>query len=445
MDSFEGITGAVLRAWALTGEGRLDEAYASLGGLAGGGLEDFLVFHRALMAGVAGRPDLSVSLAQDAYDIDAQTPDIVEAYARALGNVGRFDDALDVVVQYEARGFNHPLVSEVKQALLAKRRPGPMAASAQQGAADMFYSIGVALSRDGSNEIGIVLLRLGNYLDPRNDLISYSIAQLYDAASQPQAANRIYEAIPSASPMKAMAIVRVADNLDAMGDRPEAIKRLEQIVSDSPNDLDAVSALGDLLRADKQYIKAADAYSKALEITGGKSPADWRYFYVRGIAYERAKQWPKAESDLEAALKLNPGQPQVLNYLGYSWVDQGMNLDAALQMIQRAIDGSPQEDGYIIDSLGWAYYRLGRYDEAVKELERAAILKPVDPEINDHLGDAYWKVGRKLEARFQWNVASSVDEEGNVRARVLPKLANGLDAVPVTEESAPIVEDPATN
>jgi tetratricopeptide (TPR) repeat protein len=132
----------------------------------------------------------------------------------------------------------------------------------------------------------------------------------------------------------------------------------------------------------------------------------------------------------------------VLNYLGYSWVDKGMNLTRALDMIQKAVQASPN-DGYIIDSLGWAYYRLGRYSDAVTQLEQAATLRPNDPEINDHLGDAYWKVGRKLEAKFQWNVAYSMDTEGNVKARVAPKLKGGLDAAPKTGDSAPALDDTA--
>jgi nucleoid-associated protein YgaU len=143
---------------------------------------------------------------------------------------------------------------------------------------------------------------------------------------------------------------------------------------------------------------------------------------VRGIAYERNKEWPKAEADFKRALELKPDQPQVLNYLGYSWVDQGMNLEPALKMIETAVAAAPN-DGYIIDSLGWAFYRLGRYEEAVETLERAVQLRPNDPEINDHLGDAYFHAGRPLEARFQWNVALAMDEDGNVKARVLPKLA----------------------
>ncbi|MBN9310218.1 tetratricopeptide repeat protein, partial [Devosia sp.] len=139
------------------------------------------------------------------------------------------------------------------------------------------------------------------------------------------------------------------------------------------------------------------------------------------------------------ALQLNPDQPQVLNYLGYSWVDQGVNLIPALDMIQKAVAAAPN-DGYIIDSLGWAYYRLGRFDEAVQQLELAVQLRSTDPEINDHLGDAYWRAGRTLEAKFQWNIAASVDKEGNVKARVAKKLAEGLDAVEAAPERGPVAE-----
>src|SRR5690606_33991930 len=147
-------------------------------------------------------------------------------------------------------------------------------------------------------------------------------------------------------------------------------------------------------------------------------PHQWTLFYFRGIAYERAKQWDKAEADLLQALALFPEQPHVLNYLGYSWVDQGMHLDEAMDMIARAVELRPN-DGYIVDSLGWAHYRLGNYEEAVRELERAVELRPEDPVINDHLGDAYWKVGRRLEARFQWAHARDLDPEPDALEEIL--------------------------
>ncbi|MEO8757263.1 MAG: tetratricopeptide repeat protein [Devosia sp.] len=436
--TFEGVTGAILKAWALTGEGKLDEAFASLDKLSNGGLDEFLVFHRAIMADVAGRTDEAIKYITDAHDADPYTPDVVEAYARILGNAGQYDKAMDAIVDFEAQGLNHPVVEEVKTALAHKQRPGLYADSVQAGAAEMFHSVGVAFARDGTSDVSLVLLRLGAYLDPKNDTIQLVIGQLYDSAGQHEMANAVYDAIPIGSPMKAMAVVRVADNLDAMGDRPEAIRRLSNIVTTAPNDVDAISVLGDLLRSDKQYRAAADAYTKALGVTGGQTPGDWRFYYVRGIAFERSDQFPLAEKDFLKALDLNPNQPQVLNYLGYSWVDKGLNLTRALDMIQKAVNASPN-DGYIIDSLGWAYYRLGRYADAVTQLEQAATLRPNDPEINDHLGDAYWRVGRKLEAHFQWNVAYSMDTDGSVKARVGPKLTGGLDAAPKSGESAPAV------
>jgi Flp pilus assembly protein TadD len=314
----------------------------------------------------------------------------------------------------------------------AKRRPGVFATSVQLGAAEMFHGIGVALSRDGSKDLALVFLRLGHYLDPNADVIGLAAGLLLDSEGQHDAANEIYDAVASSSPMKPTAVVRVAQNLDAMGDRAEALRRLRNIVATRPGDLDAVSVLGDLLRYDEQYVEAVDAYTKALEITGGESPADWRFYYVRGIANERAKHWPQAEADFLKALDLNPDQPSVLNYLGYSWIDMDMNLDEALGMIEKAVEAQPQ-DGYVVDSLGWAFYKLGRIDEAVETLERAVMLRPNDAEINDHLGDAYWKAGRRLEAEFQWKVAKSVDEVGNVAERVGPKLIDGLTPATATE------------
>src|SRR5690606_1186478 len=193
-------------------------------------------------------------------------------------------------------------------------KPGAFATNVQVGAAEMFHGIGIALTRDRSFDLALLFMRLGTYLDPSADVISLALGQVLDAADQHEDANAIYDAIPATSPMKPTAVVRIAQNLDNMGDREEAIRRLTNIVAINPDDIEAVASLGDLLRTDERYLEAADAYTKALEITGGELASDWRYYYVRGIAYERAKEWPKAEADFLRALELNPDQPQVLNY-----------------------------------------------------------------------------------------------------------------------------------
>jgi len=446
-ESFSGITGAIIRAWALVGQGKLDDGLKSLEPVAANGLDDFLIFHRALMADVAGQPDRAIELVAKAYESDPYVARIVEAYARMLGNAGRFDAAEGILNSFAAEGLTHPLVDSVATTIRAKQAPGAFADSVQTGAAEMFHGIGVALAREGNGELALVFLRLGLYLDLQADVIAMVLGQFLDDGGQHVAANALYDAVPAGSPMKPVAVVRIAENMDAMGDREEALRRLGNIVTANPTDVDALSVLGDLQRTDKRYADAAETYTKALDVAPGDLPGDWRYYYVRGIAYERNKEWPKAEADFKRALELRPDQPQVLNYLGYSWVDQGINLVEALQMIEKAVAAAPN-DGYIIDSLGWAYYRLGRYEEAVETLEQAVMLKPNDPEINDHLGDAYWRAGRKLEARFQYNVALSVDKEGTVRARVEKKLASpsqGPLDEPVEPQAADSAGKPASN
>jgi Flp pilus assembly protein TadD len=161
-------------------------------------------------------------------------------------------------------------------------------------------------------------------------------------------------------------------------------------------------------------------------------------FYFRGSCYERSHQWPNAEADMKKALELYPEQPLVLNYLGYSWVDQGVHLDDGMDMIRRAVEQRP-DDGYIVDSLGWAYFRIGNYDEAVKNLERAVELKPDDPTINDHLGDAYWRVGRTLEAHYQWSQAKDLGPEKEDLPRSRPRSKTGF---PTTNRPRPMPTRP---
>ena len=217
----------------------------------------------------------------------------------------------------------------------------------------------------------------------------------------------------------------MATDLDLLDRADEAEKHLGALVKDRPDDPEAIVALGNVLRGHKKFAECADVYSKAVALVPHPEKANWVLFYFRGICYERAHQWPKAEADLKKALELFPDQPHVLNYLGYSWVDQGVNLDEGMDMIHRAVEQRP-DDGYIVNSLGWAYFRIGNYDEAVKNLERAVELKPDDPTINDHLGDAYWRVGRTLEARFQWSHAKDLNPDPEDLAKIEAKLKYGL-------------------
>jgi tetratricopeptide (TPR) repeat protein len=237
---------------------------------------------------------------------------------------------------------------------------------------------------------------------------------------------KVYERVPASSPLKRNAQIQLATDLDAADRSEDAIKILKDVVANDPKDLEAIMALGNIERGRKKFADCAETYSKGIAVLPeGNDKSNSVYYYYRGICEERSKQWPKAEADMKKSLELQPDQPHVLNYLGYSWIDQGVNLDEGMKMIKRAVEQRP-DDGYIVDSLGWAYFRIGNYEEAVKNLERAIDLKPEDPTINDHLGDAYWKVGRKLEAKFQWSHARDLKPEPEDLPKILAKIENGL-------------------
>jgi tetratricopeptide (TPR) repeat protein len=252
-----------------------------------------------------------------------------------------------------------------------------------------------------------------------------SLGDLYEAMKKPELAIKIYERVPAASPLKRNAEIQLGIDLDTLERTEDAKKHLERLIAKQPDDMEAILALGGILRERMQYEACGDIYSKAVAQTPKPDRSHWMTFYFRGICFERAKQWAKAEADFKEALELYPDQPHVLNYLGYSWIDQGLHLDEAMAMIKRSVEQRP-DDGYIVDSLGWAYYRLGNYEEAVKHLERAVELKPVDPTINDHLGDVYWRIDRMLEAKFQWSHARDLKPEPDELKRIDEKLKVGL-------------------
>jgi Flp pilus assembly protein TadD len=238
------------------------------------------------------------------------------------------------------------------------------------------------------------------------------------------------------SPYSWSARLHAAADLDGLDRTDEAIALFKQMAAERPTRPGPLVQLGDLLRRKQRFAEAAEAYGGAIARLGPSEPSQWSLYYSRGIALERSGQWSAAEADLKRALELQPEQPYVLNYLGYSWIDRGENLDEALKMIERAVKLRPQ-DGYIVDSLGWAHYKLGDYDQAVKQLERAVELRAQDPTINDHLGDVYWQLGRTAEARSQWRRALQFGPEPDDAKAIEGKLATGLAKAPAAAAGAP--------
>ena len=422
------LAATLLAAWASQGAGESKAAVESIDKLQGA---DWYALFKDLHAGLI--LDLSGANTKKeagkrfdrAHKLDSTALRIVESYGSWLSRNGSKDEALKVYKAFDAQLPRHPLIVEAMDALNKGKALPPLVDSAQAGAAEVLYGLGAALGRRGGEDLGLVYLQLALYLAPNQPLALLSLADLYEQVKNPQLAIKMYERVPMNSPLRRNAEIQLATNLDTLERTDEAKQRLNKLIADHADDQEAIMALGNILRARKVFNECATVYSKGIANISNPEKPNWLIFYFRGICNERDKKWDAAEADLKQALKLYPDQPHVLNYLGYSWIDQGVNLDEGMKMIRRAVEQRP-DDGYIVNSLGWAYYRLGNFEEAVKHLERAVELKPEDPTINDHLGDAYWKTGRQLEAHFQWSHARDLKPEPEELVKIKQKLTSGL-------------------
>ena len=420
------LTATLLTAWALQGTGDTRAAIDTMDKLTGP--DWYAIFkdlHAGLILDVAGDKKGAAKRYDRVYKSDPTALRTVEAYGRFLSRTDTKDNALKVYADFDKALPDHPLVKEEMKQISDGQKLPPLADSPQAGAAEALYGLGASIGRRGGEDLALIYLQLALYLEPSHTMALLSLADLYESLKKPELAIKVYERVPSTSPLARNAEIQAAGDLDLLDRTDDAKKRLERVIAERPKDTEAILALGNILRARKDFAGCADVYGKAIDTLAKPEKSNWVMFYFRGICYERSHQWPNAEADLKKALELYPDQPLVLNYLGYSWVDQGVHLDQGMDMIRRAVEQRP-DDGYIVDSLGWAYFRTGNYDEAVKNLERAVELKPEDPTINDHLGDAYWRVGRTLEAHFQWSHAKDLNPEPEDLPKIQAKLKDGL-------------------
>jgi tetratricopeptide (TPR) repeat protein len=420
------LAATLLAAWTMANPTEAKAATDSIDKLAGA--DWYAIFkdlHAALILDLAGQKREATRRYERAHKHDATALRVVQGFASHLSRQGSGGEALKVLATFDQALPRHPLIVESMNEIKAGKRLPMLVDTAQAGAAEVLYGLGAALGRRGGEDLGLIYLQLALYLVPGHSLALLSLGDLYEAMKKPELANKVYERVPQPSPLFRNAQIQLAINLDSLERTEESKASLQKLIATHPDDQEAIMALGNVLRGRKQFSECADVYSKGIANIAKPEKPSWVIFYFRGICYERSKQWPKAEADLKRSLELFPDQPHVLNYLGYSWIDQGIHLDAGMRMIKRAVE-QRADDGYIVDSLGWAYYRLGNMEEAVKHLERAVELKPEDPTINDHLGDAYWKVGRVLEARFQWSHARDLKPEPEELVKIELKLKHGL-------------------
>jgi tetratricopeptide (TPR) repeat protein len=425
-------TSPLLIAWLHFARGDVDEAVKALDGLSKvasfAGLRNL---HVGLIMDLAGKP----AAAEEALKKSAKTTQslrVVQAYGRFLERSDRPAEAKKLYQDFVAKSEGADSLDAAFERLKSGKKPPRLANNINQGMAEVFFNLSGTLAQGRSTDLALIYGRFALRLRSDFPLAQVLLGGLLESLDRKNEALTLYEAVNPSSPLYWAARLRKAETLDELKRTDEAIVQLKEMAAERVDQYEPLTRLGDMLRAKKRYDEAASSYSQAMERIGALDKNHWSLLYARGIAYERSKQWPKAEADFLHALKLSPEQPFVLNYLGYSWVDQGMHLERAKEMIERAVQLRPN-DGYIVDSLGWVLYRLRDYEGAAKRLERAVILRPDDPTINDHLGDAYWRVGRILEARFQWRRALSLDPEKKDIPKIEKKLQRGLADAPTKD------------
>ncbi|MEM9221024.1 MAG: tetratricopeptide repeat protein [Pseudomonadota bacterium] len=424
--------GNIFDAWRLAGEGKPAAAVRQLDDVKGGAwIELFAKFHAGLIADGAGLSKVSVDRLSLAHERDSGDPRVVEAYARALAREGRKDRALAVVERFTSQMNATDKVTDALRAEIESGDVKPMISSTREGIAEGLSGLGRVLAANDA-VYAASFLQLALHLTPEADYPALALGRVLESLRQYAAAIDVYRAVPQEAPLRRDAQMQEAINLNILERHDEAEALLTALLAEKPTDTQVAISLGNVHRSQENFGDAADVYAAAIDNFGNVPEPLWTLHYYLGIALERTDRWSGAEKEFRRALELSPDHPLVLNYLGYSYIDRGENLDEALDMVRRAVQQRP-DDGYIVDSLGWAYYRLGRYEDAVRELERAVSLRPADPVINDHLGDAYWKVGRELEARFQWAHARDNKPEPKELEKILKKLEGGLSAV---EENA---------
>ncbi|MEM8731271.1 MAG: tetratricopeptide repeat protein [Pseudomonadota bacterium] len=431
--------------WAQLGLGSVTKALEQFDDVASdSGLRGFAMYHKALALASVGDFEGSEVIFGDTSQGGSAVVSrrAALAYAEVLSQLERNGEAADLLRDAFGPNADPGVTTLIMQLDSGETVPFTHVRSPRDGMAELFFSIAEVLNGETALDYALVHARMAGYLRPDHIDALLLSAELLDDVGQYDLAVETYRLVPKESEDFHAAELGRAEALRSSGKPDAAIEVLQQLATDYPKQAPVQSALGTLFRQLEDFQSAASAYDKALELTPDNGRNRWFLLYARGISHERLDEWDDAETDFRAALALNPGQPQVLNYLGYSLVEKKIKLDEALDMIKRAVAASP-DSGYIVDSLGWVLYRLGRYNEAVDHMERAVELMPVDPVVNDHLGDVYWAVGRRMEAEFQWRRALSFipPEETENEAepdRIRRKLEIGLDEVLVEEGAPPL-------
>jgi tetratricopeptide (TPR) repeat protein len=430
------ILSPLLIAWTRAGQQKFDEAIDLLetGGNPQADLSGMFHLHAGLINELGGRGEAAEKNFQAALKGEAPSLRVVLAAGRFFERSGRHAEAEELYRRFTERAGDPIYLARDLARARARQAPPAVHAKPADGMAEALFDLASALQDGRTGDLAQIYAQAALWLKPDFPAARLLLGSLLENEQRYADANAFYQAASPDPTYGWSAKLHIASNLDQMGKSDEAVTVLEAMATEQPDRIDALTRLGDLWRSKvklpgsfPEYDKALSAYDRAIARVPSPQQQHWSLFFSRAVVLERSGRWARAEPDLLKALELQPEQPSVLNYLGYSWADQRIHLDKALPMIERAVELRPR-DGYIVDSLGWVHFRLGNLDKALTYMEQAVELRPQDPTINDHLGDVYWRVGRRAEARYQWERALRLEPEPELVPQIQKKLAEGLPA-----------------
>lgn len=417
----------ILKGWAAAAQGRLETAAFNE--------TTIHLYHGGLLATFLDNKEEITKYTEALLATGTLSGSDAERTADMLAVLGRYEEAS---LLYEGVYIQDDRNKRIADKLTASKKENGgnikdlaepfKIKKAQQGAAWALYDMAYILYQEHSDSSTKLFAHMALALDPTITEAHLLLADTLTRNGRLEDAIRQLGNVPQDHPSFLAVQRHAAELLSEVGRHEEALAKLNNLFT-AHNDVEALIRIGDLYRNKEDYKGALVAYNKAAKHIGDDIPEEyWHLLYSRGMAYEREGDWTNAESDLKAALVYRPDHPYLLNYLGYGWADQGLNLEQSLELIKRAVALRPM-DGYIIDSLGWVQYMMGDYEDAMPNLERAVELLPYDSTINDHLGDVYWQVGRRMEARFQWQRAVNYSEDDILSEKIQHKLKFGLEGL----------------
>jgi tetratricopeptide (TPR) repeat protein len=426
------LTSALLSAWAYAGEGALNPALKELDKLdTQESFANFKAMHVALITDYLGSNVRADAAYKKAYELAGTSLRVVQAYGNFLERNDQKAEAEKIYRAFLMGSQRNVLVEAALASLTTGIKPEAFITTPTAGAGEALFSLAAAMNSEQSIDVAQSYAQMALSFNPDQPVTQSLLGDILTDMKSYEAAIATFEKIPQSSPLRVYADTEIAINLQRLDKNKEAVERLNAVLTKEPKNLDAWTSLGNVHRVSGNNAAAVDAYGKAIDLLPTGGGGNWQLYYNRGISQDHLKAYDKSEADFRTAMKISGDEPSVLNYLGYSLIDRGQKLDEAIAMVKKAVDLRPN-DGYIVDSLGWAYYTMGDYDQAAGFLERAVDLNPGDPIIAEHLGDAYWHVGRKNEAGFQYQHAKDNHPEPADLARIEGKLKNGLIETPKT-------------